>query len=154
MFRRRRLPPDLLDAFEAFSDVVASVERGSAALTESVPSTRFGGRPLVDTLLEFEEALGEAAARMPAWRRPEVEDAWLRADAGLRSARERAERLRTEAPDPGGFEGLIGLIGDLLAPLQDVAAGAEAFARLRVRAPGRYGHGRSGPNDLGNAPVV
>jgi hypothetical protein len=136
MLRRRRLPPDLREAFDAFWDVAASVDRGTSALTQSVPSTRFGGRPLVDTLAEFEEALTEAAARMPAWHRPEVEDAWSRADAGLRLARRRAERLRTEAPDPGGFEGLIGLIGDLLAPLEAVGAAADAFGRLRVR-PGR-----------------
>ena len=147
MLRRRRLPPDLQEAFDAFSSVVASVGRGTAALTESVPSTRFGGRPLVDTLLEFEEALGEAARRMPAWRRPEIEDAWVRADAGLRAALERAERVRTEAPNPEGFEGLIGLIGNLLAPLEVVGDAADAFTRLRVRRGDR-----SGPNDLGNMP--
>ena len=133
MLRRRRLPPDLQPAFDAFAGVMACVERGSGALTESVPSTRFGGRALADTLLEFEEALDEAAAGMAAWRRPEVEEAWTRADAGLRTARHRAELVRTEAPDPGGFEGLIGLIGDLLAPLEVFAAAAEAFASLRVR---------------------
>ena len=133
MFRRRHLPPDLREAFDAYRDVAASVERGVSALTQSVPSTRFGGRPLVDTLLEFEEALADAAARMPAWRRPEVEGAWAHADAGLRLARRRAERVRTEAPDPGGFEGLIGLIGDLLAPLEAVGDAADAFDRLRVR---------------------
>jgi len=130
---RRRLPRELQPAFDAFAAVMACVERGSAALTESVPSTRFGGRPFADTLLEFEEALDEAAAGMPAWRRPEVEGAWMRADAGLRAARERAERTRTEAPDLGGFEGLIGLIGDLLAPLEAFATAAEAFDGRRVR---------------------
>jgi hypothetical protein len=133
MRRRRRLPPDLQPAFDAFAGVMACVERGSVALTESVPSTRFGGRPLADTLLEFEEALDEAAAGMAAWRRPEVEEVWARADAGLRTARERADRVRTEAPDLGGFEGLIGLIGDLLAPLEVFAAAGEAFAGRRVR---------------------
>ena len=133
MLRRRRLPPDLQPAFDAFAGVMACVERGSAALTESVPSTRFAGRPLAETLLEFEEALDEAAAGMAAWRRPEVEDAWVRADTGLRTARRRAESVRTEAPDPGGFEGLIGLIGDLLAPLEVFADAAEAFEGRRRR---------------------
>ena len=133
MLRRRHLPSDLQPAFDAFAVVMACVERGSASLTESVPSTRFAGRPLADTLLEFEEALHEAAAGMAAWRRPEVEEVWTRADAGLRTARQRAELVRTEAPDPGGFEGLIGLIGDLLAPLEVFSAAAEAFAGLRRR---------------------
>ncbi len=133
MLRRRRLPSDLQPAFDAFTGVMACVERGSVALTGSVPSTRFAGRPLADTLEEFEEALDAAAAGMAAWRRPEVEEVWTRADAGLRTARQRAELVRTEALDPGGFEGLIGLIGDLLAPLEIFAAAAEAFAGLRRR---------------------
>jgi hypothetical protein len=131
MFRRLRLPAELRDAFDAFAEVVTGIERGKAALTESVPSTRFAGRPLAETLFEFEEALAEAAERMPGWRRPEVEHVWTEADAGLREARSRAARLRMEAPDPGGFEGLIGTIGDLLAPLEVFATAREAFLGLR-----------------------
>jgi hypothetical protein len=36
-----------------------------------------------------------------------------------------------EAPPPVGFEGLIGLIGDLLAPLDAFAAAEERFRELR-----------------------
>jgi hypothetical protein len=132
MLRRRRLPPELRGAFDAFAEVVGDVERGKAALTESVPRTRFAGRPLVDGLVEFEGSLAEAAAGMPGWRRPEVEAAWLGAEAALLEARARAERLRLEAPDMGGFEGLIGLIGDLLAPLEAFGAAREAFLDLRA----------------------
>jgi hypothetical protein len=127
ILRRRRVPPELREAFDAFSNVVAALERGKASLVGSVPSTRFAGRPLVDTLWEFEEALAEAAAGMPAWRSPATEGAWTRADAGLRQARARAERVRLEAPDPGGFEGLIGLIGDLLSPLEAFEAATAGF---------------------------
>ena len=131
ILRRRRLPPALQPAFDAFAGVVGHVERGKAALTESVPSTRFAGRPLLETLLEFEQALGAAEAGMQGWRRPEVDDAWRAADSGLRQARALASRLRTEGPDPGGFEGVIGLIGDLLAPLEPFVEAREAFRRLR-----------------------
>lgn len=131
--RRRRLAPELQPAFDAFVSVVASVERGKAALTESVPSTRFAGRPLAETLHEFERELAEADAGMPSWRRPEVLDAWEAADGGLRTARELAARLRLEAPDPGGFEGLIGLIGDLLASLEAFGEAGRRFSELRRR---------------------
>ena len=130
--RRRRLPPELQPAFDAFVSVVAAVERGKAALTESVPSTRFAGRPLAETLHVFERELAEANAGMPSWRRPEVLAAWEAADAGLRTARELAARFRLEAPDPGGFEGLIGLIGDLLHPLEVFGDAGDAWSRLRV----------------------
>ncbi len=132
ILRRRRLPAALQPAFDAFAGVVADLERGKAALAESVPSTRFAGRPLAETLLEFEEALDAAATGMEGWRRPELEEAWCAADSGLREARALGSRLRTDAPDTGGFEGLIGLIGDLLAPLEPFMDAREAFRQLRT----------------------
>jgi hypothetical protein len=126
------MPPELQPAFDAFVSVVAHVERGKAALTESMPSTRFAGRPLAESLLEFEEELAAAAASMPAWRRPQLEAAWLDADGGLRASTELAARLRSEAPDPGGFEGLIALIEDLLAPLEAFARARDALLGLRT----------------------
>ncbi len=70
-------------------------------------------------------------AGMDSWRAPELEDVWRRADAGLEEALALAERVRTEAPEPGAFEGLIGLIGDLLAPLEPFASVDERFRELR-----------------------
>jgi hypothetical protein len=68
---------------------------------------------------------------MGAWRAPELEGAWRQASAGLDEALAEAERTRTEAPEPGGFEGLIGLISDLLAPLDAFRAADERFRELR-----------------------
>jgi hypothetical protein len=130
--RRRRMPPELQPAFDAFVSVVAHVERGKSALTESMPSTRFAGRPLAESLLEFEEELAAAAVAMPAWRRPELEAVWVGADAGLRASMRLADRLRTDAPDPGGFEGLIAVIGELLSPLEAFSAAREALLALRT----------------------
>jgi hypothetical protein len=130
--RRRRPPAELQPAFDAFASVVAHIERGKAALTESVPSTRLAGRPLAETLSEFEEELASAASGMAGWRRPEVSAVWASADAGLRAARERAARLRTTGADPTGFEGLIGVIGELLAPLDAFGAAGDTLLGLRV----------------------
>jgi hypothetical protein len=131
MFRRRRLPDDLVAAHEAFSSLIPALEGAKAALTSSVPGTRLPGRPLAETLLEFEEDLAVVREGMPAWRAPAVEDVWRAADDGLRDALASAERLRVEAPEPAGFEGLIGTIGDLLAPLDAFHAAAERFRDLR-----------------------
>lgn len=108
------------------------LERAKAALTESVPGTRLPGRPLAETLLEFEEGLREVQDGMDGWRAPDVEEEWLAASSGLGQARRLAEQIRVEAPDPGGFEGLIGLIGDLLGPLEAFAHAEERFKRLRT----------------------
>jgi len=131
VFRRRRLPEDLAAAYQAFEAIVPPLERAKTALTESVPRTRLPGRSLAETLLEFEEGLREVAAGMDAWRAAEVEDAWLAASEGLTEARALAEQVRVEALPPAGFERLIGLIGDLIAPLEAFSAAADRFGELR-----------------------
>ena len=131
--RRRRLPEELRPAFDAFAGVVEHVELAKASLTGSMPTTRFAGRPLAETLSEFEDELAAAADEMAAWRAPAIEPAWAAAARGLTEARARAERLRREAPELGGFEGLLGAISDLLAPLDAFADARDAWSSLRVR---------------------
>lgn len=130
-FRRKRLPPELEGPYAAFLVSIGPLERGKAALTTSVPGTRVPGRPLAETLLEFEEGLREAQAGMPDWRVPEVEDEWQAADASLAECRTMCERLRLQADMPEGFESLIATIGDLMAPLEAFEAVAERFRALR-----------------------
>ena len=131
MIRRRRPPEGLEGPSRAFDELVPVLERAKAALTESVPGTRLPGRPLGETLWEFETGLREVRAGMDGWRVPEVEEQWCAASAGLDEALELAERLRTEARAPVGFEGLIGVIGDLLAPLEVFEAAATRFRELQ-----------------------
>ena len=128
---RRRLPPPLAERFAAFRRVIATIDGGKDALLASVPTTRLDGRPIAETLVVYEAALREAGGGMDAWRAPEVEEVWLAAAAGLAEARALAERVRLEAAAPIGFEALVGLIGDLLAPLDAFVAAAERFAALR-----------------------
>jgi hypothetical protein len=131
VFARRRLPEHLEQRRRAFEALVPTLESAKAALTDSVPATRRPGRPLGDTLFEFEQGLRRVRRGMDTWRAPELEDAWSRASAGLDEALALAERIRAEAPEPAGFEGLIGLISDLLAPLDAFPAAAERFRELR-----------------------
>jgi hypothetical protein len=129
VLRRKRLPPSLQTAFEQFLSVVAQIEAAKADLTACVPSTRFAGRPLTDGLASFQEHLVSARKGMSSWRRAEVEEAWQAASSALEEAERSAERVRLQAPDPGGFEGLIGLIDDLLAPFDAFEEAFERFAR-------------------------
>jgi hypothetical protein len=131
ILRRKRLPEDLEAPARAFDELIPPLERAKAALTGSVPGTRLPGRPLAETLSEFEEDLGTVRDLMDGWRAPEVEQAWLDASAGLDESLELARRIRIEAASPQGFEGLIGLIGDLLAPLGAFDEAAETFRALR-----------------------
>lgn len=131
VFRRKRLPQALETAYAAFLAAIEPLERGKAALTTSVPGTRLPGRPLAETLLQFEEGLRETGERMPAWRVAEVEEQWQAAARSLDECRSMCERLRLEAEMPEGFESLIGTIGDLMAPLEAFEAAAERFRALR-----------------------
>ena len=128
--RRKRLPEELEAPYAAFEALIPELERAKAALTEAVPGSRLPGRPLADTLHEFEVGLREIRSGMDGWRAPEMEDAWLAASVGLDEALSLAERVRVEASEPEGFEALIGLIGELLDPLEAFRAAAERFRDL------------------------
>jgi hypothetical protein len=129
--RRRRLPEHLEAPAKAFDDLLPPLERAKAALTESVPGTRLPGRPLAETLSEFEDGLREVRDGMDAWRSPDLELEWEECSRGLDEALEFADRVRTEGVQPDGFEGLIGLIGDLLAPLDAFERASTRFRELR-----------------------
>ncbi|MDP9330481.1 MAG: hypothetical protein M3P11_07600 [Actinomycetota bacterium] len=131
MFKRKRLPTELEPSFAAFMAVLAEVEPAKAAITEVMPSTRQPGRPFPDALMEFEEGLGRARLNMPGWRGPQTDEAWERCDAGLMEALDRARGFREEAPEFGGFEGLIWAVERLLAPLEPFVEAAERFRGLR-----------------------
>jgi hypothetical protein len=61
----------------------------------------------------------------------DVEPEWEACSRGLDEALAFADRVRTEGVQPEGFEGLIGLIGDLLAPLDAFERASTRFRELR-----------------------
>jgi hypothetical protein len=133
ILRRKRTTPEVQASFDAFRDVLAHLEPAKAALTDVMPTTRMPGRPLPDALAEFEEGLHRAEERMPAWRTPELEPEWMACEHGLGAATDRARRFREDAPELGGFEGLIWAVEELMAPLDAFATAAERFRELGAR---------------------
>jgi hypothetical protein len=131
MLRRKSLSTELRRARDSFRVVVAEVEAGKDAMTSTVLSTRLPGTPLAEAIAEFEEHLGRAKELMPAWRHPDVEDEWLACEIGIDDALGRAARLREDPPELGGFEGLIWVVDQVLAPLEAFEAAAERFRTLR-----------------------
>lgn len=128
---RRRLPERLRAPARSFDDLVPALERAKAALADAVPGTRMPGRPLAEALWAFETGLREVEDRMDAWRAREVETEWVAAQAGLAESLGLAERLRIGDTEPRGFEELIGVVGDLLAPLEGFEAAEARFRELR-----------------------
>jgi len=131
-FRRRRLPDELKAPQRAFLAVLGEVEPARAALTDVMPTTRMPGRSLPDALWEFDDRLARAQELMTPWRVPQTEAVWSACDAGVAEARERARSLREEAPDLGGFEGLIWVVERLMDPLGVFEYAAKRFDELRV----------------------
>jgi hypothetical protein len=131
MFRRKRIPDDLLESMETLRRVVSDVEGAKQAMTGTVPSTRSAGTPLAEGILGLEQRLTAAQGLMLAWRHPDLEDEWLACDDGIRESLDRARKLREDPPELGGFEGLIWAVDQLLAPLEAFEAAAERFRTLR-----------------------
>ena len=131
MLRRTKLPDAIARSLDAFRAVVAEVAAAKDVMTSTVPSTRLPGTPLAEAIAQFEDHVGRARELMPAWRHPEVEEEWLACEAGIEGSLERARRLREEPPDLGGFEGLIWVVDQVLAPLEAFEAAAERFRTLR-----------------------
>jgi hypothetical protein len=131
MLRRRRLPPELDTVLDGLRAVVVEVEEAKRAMTATVPTTRLPGTPLADALLELEERLAAARERMPSWRNPAVADEWRACDEAIAESLHRAAELREQAPELGGFEGLIWAVDRLLAPLEAFEVAAERFRTLR-----------------------
>jgi hypothetical protein len=66
------LPEHLEAPARAFDDLLPPLEHARAALTGSVPGARLPGRPLAETLSEFEDGLREVRDGMDAWRSADV----------------------------------------------------------------------------------
>ena len=131
MLRRRRFTDEVRRSLDGFRDVVELVGDAKDAMTSTMPTTRLPGTPLPDALLELEEDLTRAKELMPSWRHPEVDDVWRDCDDAIDGSLRRAATLREEAPELGGFEGLIWAVDQVLAPLDAFEAAAERFRSLR-----------------------
>ena len=133
ILRRKRTTPEVQASFDAFRHVLVHLEPAKAALTDVMPTTRMPGRPLPDALAEFVGGLTRSEERMPAWRTAALEPEWLACEHGLDVAQTRARRFREDAPELGGFEGLIWAVEELMAPLDAFVPAAERFRDLGAR---------------------
>jgi hypothetical protein len=132
IFRRRELPEELRPAETAFGLVLEELEPAKVAITDVLPGTRMPGRPLHDALDEYERRLLAASRAMPGWRHPLLEERWVDCDAGISEALDLTRRAREVAPEVIGFEGMLGLVEELLDPLDPFSDAEERFRSLRT----------------------
>jgi hypothetical protein len=118
--RRRREPVD-----PALEGILTAVEAAKDGLVAAVPSPRGApGRPLAEAVAAFEDGLRDARSRLDGWTggRDDVRRSCMEAIDGSLA---RAERLRLDAPTLD-YEGLVAVLGDLIAPL-DAFAGVDRW---------------------------
>jgi hypothetical protein len=130
VLRRKRIPPELEEAFAAFLESLARVERAKELLVSAVPSPRLPGRPLADALGEYEDGLASAREAMPGWRGPDVEAEWESCSEALADAIDAARRFRLETPELP-FDALMFALQDLIVPLEAFEVAAVGWRRLR-----------------------
>jgi hypothetical protein len=134
MFRRKRLPPELAPAFDAFQRVLDEIEPAKAGLTDVVPGSRLPGRPVDDVLKEFVASVDRASALMADWRRPELETVWSACSDGLVEARADARAVLAEATEAAGFGDLLAIVERLLDRLEPFVDAEARFGELRRKA--------------------
>ena len=131
--RARDVPAELRAAGEAFGVALSAVERAKASLVGVVRSGRAPGAPLAEALAGFDVGLAEADAATPAWRTALLDEEWRACRAGIDQARRRAERLRLSDGAPAAYEELVGVLAELLDPLEPFEGTAVRLRRLGVR---------------------
>jgi hypothetical protein len=139
MFRRKELPTELRPIEAAFVRTLEELEPAKVAITDAVPGARLPGRPFHDALDAFERGLVGARGAMDGWRHPLLEREWLACDDGLDEAISRARRAREIAVDVIGFEAMLGVVEDLIDPLDPFADAEARFRELRRRDGGGRG---------------
>ena len=110
--------------------MVAELDAAQRALLSTVPTSRDVGIPLNEALNDFLSGLARADALMPAWRTSKTEQIWLRCAEAIGQSRAEAERLRDEN-SALGFEMLNARLGDVIAPLEELADAAPEIRQLR-----------------------
>jgi len=129
--RRRPLPADLAPAYEAFVRCAEHVDLAQRAMIRCVPSSaRSLALPLDVGAETLRLALADAAALLPAWRHPAVEDAWVACDAAVGATLAGLGRAVTVARSTDELEVALTAVQDLLDPLHAFVDAEEAFRKL------------------------
>lgn len=139
MLRKRPpLPSDLHDAWWAFVDCAEVVEGGRRQLLATLPAGRVEPAPIGVGLDALGTAIEDAQAWMPRWRIPEMADAWDDCADGLDEANAAIPEVRRTAASPGELEDLLGVMAEVIDPL-DAFADAERAWMRRWRLPTERG---------------
>ena len=132
MFRRRRLPPELAPAYEAFGVTARHVDLAQRAMLRCVPgSARSMALPLAVGTDTLRLALADARGTMLGWRHPAVEEPWTACARAIDETLSRIDATVAVAAATAELEDALTAVSDLLEPLHAFVDAEAAFAALR-----------------------
>jgi hypothetical protein len=117
IFKRRRLPPHLLEPYAAFTDQVARMEAARDALMSCLPVGRVDPAPIpvgLDLLLDTME---EIRQEMSGWKVEGIEAEWMLCTEAIEESRTNMAAAHRVAEESTELEELLAAIEDVDEPL-------------------------------------
>lgn len=133
MFRRKRMPSDLVPLYELFSEQAVRVEQARQALLSCLPVGRVDPVPIPVGLDVVEDELDAVAKALPRWRCPTVELQWLACRDAVGEAVENIPQARRVADSTTELEELLEAVGEVTEPLDAWYIAERHWLSLRFR---------------------
>jgi hypothetical protein len=131
MLRRKHMPPQLRPAWEAFRAQAIRVEQARTALLSCLPVGRVDPVPVPVGLDLVHDELTAVADQMAAWRHDAVAASWDACSAAIDEALAALPGARCVAATTTELEELLGVIADVVEPLDAWQDAERAWLRFR-----------------------
>lgn len=135
MLRRKTMPPELRDAWQAFQAQAERVEAARQALLGCLPMGRVDPAPVPVGLDLLRDEVVAVAGDLDAWRTPAVEDAWQACRAAVDEALQAIPDARAVSASTGELEEMLDAVSGVVEPLDAWHDAEIAWLRQRRRLP-------------------
>lgn len=134
MLRRKRIPPQLEPAWEAFQVQAERVEQARSALLSCLPIGRIDPAPVPVGLDLLRDELTAITSELGDWRHDLVADHWAACSSAIHQALAALPDAHRVAATSTELEDLLGAVSAVIEPLDAWHDAERAWLALRVRA--------------------
>lgn len=133
MFRRKRMPADLIEPWEAFQAQAERVEQGRRALLGCLPMGRVEPAPVTVGLDLLRDELRAVSAELGEWKVDQVADEWEACAAANDRALDAIERAREIVAATDEMDHVIAAVGKIVGTLDTWHDAERRWLSLRTR---------------------